>query len=71
MLAQGKLAAKTVSKSFISMYEISFVVAEVFPVRKIVQDIFRWCYHRKWKENMTDTRIFKQQKKVFAAAAVC
>jgi len=43
VLAQGKLAAKTVSKSFVSMYEISFVVAEVFPVSKFVQGSFRWC----------------------------
>ena len=43
MLTQDKLAPKTVSKSFVSMYEISFVVAEVFPVRKIVQGSCRWC----------------------------
>ena len=63
MLAQSNLAARMVAKSFVSMYEISFVVAEVFPVSKIVQGSFRWCYRRKWKENMTDARIFKQQKK--------
>ncbi len=62
MLAQGKLAEKTVSKSFVFMHFIPFVVVEVFPVSKIVQGSFRWCYRRKWKENMTDARIFKQRK---------
>ena len=64
MLTQDKLAPKTVSKSFVSMHEISFVVAEAFPVSKIMQDSFPLVSRRKRKENMTDARIFKQQKSV-------
>ena len=63
MLAQDKLAPKTVSKSFVSMYFIPFVVAEVFLVSKIMQDSFPLVSRRKRKENMTDARIFKQQKR--------